>query len=72
MNTYLLDTSALLTLRDNEAGADSVEDILQKAKKGSVKVFVSFMTFTEIFYIVCSVMGKRKLIRSIYSLRHFR
>lgn len=34
MNTWLLDTSALLTLRDNEEGAERVENLLQDAARG--------------------------------------
>jgi len=32
MKRYLLDTSALLTLRDDEPGADQVADILYQAQ----------------------------------------
>jgi predicted nucleic acid-binding protein len=47
---YVLDTSALLALRSDEAGADEVEGILRRASTRKSAVFVSFMTRMEIFY----------------------
>jgi len=52
MKHYLLDTSALLTLRDDEAGAEEVAKILMQAEAETVKVFGCFMTLMEIFYRV--------------------
>lgn len=52
MKHYLLDTSALLTLRDDEQGADDVALILKQAEAGKVKVFGCFMTLMEILYRV--------------------
>lgn len=48
---YVLDTSAWLTLIEDEVGADVVQDILERATTGSVEIIVSFMTFMEVFYI---------------------
>lgn len=52
MNRYVLDTSALLALRNDETGADEVERILRAASRGAAEALVSFISFTEIFYIV--------------------
>lgn len=52
MKRYLLDTSALLTLRDNEDGADQVADILRMAQTQKVHCFACFLTLMEIFYRV--------------------
>lgn len=52
MKYYLLDTSALLTLRDDEEGADEVANILMQAELDKVKVFGCFITLMEIFYRV--------------------
>ena len=52
MKHYLLDTSALLTLRDDEQGAEEVAQILMQAKAEKVKVFGCFMTLMEVFYRV--------------------
>lgn len=48
---YVFDTSAWLTLIEDEAGADVVEGLLEKANEGRVEIFVSFMSFMEVFYI---------------------
>ena len=48
---YLPDTSALLTLIEDEAGADVVHDVLQRARLGNIVVLVSFMSFMEVYYI---------------------
>ena len=51
VDVYVLDTSAWLTLIEDEAGADLVEEILGKARVGEVVVLVSFMSFMEVYYI---------------------
>ena len=48
---YVLDTSAWLTLIEDEAGADRIEALLAMAKVGEVVVLVSFMSFMEVYYI---------------------
>ncbi len=52
MKRYLLDTSALLTLRDNEQGADQVAELLYKAEKNEIQCLCCFMTLMEVFYRV--------------------
>ena len=52
MKHYLLDTSALLTLRDDEQGAEPVAKILMQAEAGKVTVFGCFMTLMEVLYRV--------------------
>ena len=52
MKRYLLDTSALLTLRDDEDGADMVADLLYQAQENRAICFVCFMTLMEVFYRV--------------------
>jgi ribonuclease VapC len=49
---FLLDTSALLTLRDDEAGADRVAEVLDLAVKGKAKCFGCFITLMEVLYRV--------------------
>jgi predicted nucleic acid-binding protein len=52
MKRYLLDTSALLTLRDDEPGAERVAEILQQAAKGKVRCYGCFITLMEVLYRV--------------------
>ena len=43
-----LDTSAGLTLIEDKAGAEPVQELLEKVKAGEVIVLVSFMSFMEV------------------------
>ena len=52
MKRYLLDTSALLTLRDDEDGADFIADLLRKAQDGECLCFACFLSMMEILYRV--------------------
>lgn len=52
MKRCLLDTSALLTLRDNEPGADRVAELLRLAQKKKIECLGCFMTLMEILYRV--------------------
>ena len=52
MKRFLLDTSALLTLRDDEAGANRVAEVLNLAAQGKAKCFGCFMTLMEVYYRV--------------------
>lgn len=52
MKRYLLDTSALLTLRDDEPGADRVAELLSKAQQGQTICHAAFMTRMELLYRV--------------------
>lgn len=52
MKAYLLDTSALLTLRDDEPGADRVADLLSQSQQGKLKCLGCFITLLEVLYRV--------------------
>jgi ribonuclease VapC len=58
MKHYLLDTSALLTLRDDEPGADHVAELLALAGKNKVHCLGCFMTLMEVFYRVWKDEGE--------------
>jgi len=53
----VLDTSALFTLIEDEAGAEQVQDLLEQAKRGEVQVLISFMSFMEVYYISLQERG---------------
>ena len=62
-NLFALDTSALLTLWNDEDGSDEVEGIL----KGNDKiVIVSFMSYMECYYRIWKDSGREKG-RELYS-----
>ncbi len=52
MKRFHLDTSALLTLRDDEPGAQRVAEVLQLAAQGKAKCYGCFMSLMEVFYRV--------------------
>ena len=52
MKRFLLDTSALLTLRDDEPGAQRVAEVLQLAAQGKAKCYGCFMSLMEVLYRV--------------------
>ncbi len=52
MKRYLLDTSALLTLRDDEPGADRVAELLQSAADEKVRCYGCFISLMEVLYRV--------------------
>jgi predicted nucleic acid-binding protein len=52
MKRYVLDTSALLTLRDDEPGADRVAELLQNAASEKVRCYGCFISLMEVLYRV--------------------
>jgi ribonuclease VapC len=55
---FLLDTSALLTLRDDEAGADRVAAVLELAQAGKAECSACFITQMEVLYRVWKDEGE--------------
>lgn len=52
MKLFLLDTSALLTLRDDEPGADRVAEVLRLASENKARCYGCFMSLMEVMYRV--------------------
>ncbi len=52
MKRYVLDTSALLTLRDDEPGADRVAEVLQLSASGKAHCYGCFISLMEVLYRV--------------------
>lgn len=52
MSAYVLDTSALLTLRDDEPGAERVVQLLVQAQRGEARVLGCFVSLMELLYRV--------------------
>jgi len=68
---YVLDSSAFLALFEDEDGADTVQELLEKGVRGEIIVFASFVTFTEVFYITFRERGEeeaKKRIRLMHRL----
>ena len=58
MKRYLFDTSALLTLRDDEPAADRVADLLAQARSREAVCLGCFMTLVEMLYLVWKDEGE--------------
>jgi predicted nucleic acid-binding protein len=58
MKGVLLDTSALLALRDNEPGAMRVSQLLHEAQNGGLPCYACFITLMEMFYRVWKDEGE--------------
>jgi len=56
--TFVLDTSALLAMRDDEPGATEVEKLLRSAERRGSPVLVSFITRMELLYVVWRKEGE--------------
>jgi predicted nucleic acid-binding protein len=48
---YVLDASAWLTLIEDESGADTVQQLLERARTGEIVVLASFMSFVEVYCV---------------------
>lgn len=57
---WLLDTSALLALRDNEAGAERVAALLRRAMSGQGQVLACFMSRMEVLVRVWKDEDERR------------
>ena len=51
LNSYVLDTYALQAFLSGESGADAVRDLLVKAAAGKSKVYVSWISLAEVYYV---------------------
>lgn len=60
MTAWLLDTSALLTLRDDEPGADAVTDFLRQASDNGAEVLGCFISLMEVLYRVWKDEGEHE------------
>jgi predicted nucleic acid-binding protein len=58
MSGYLLDTSALLALRDDEPGAERVAFLLEAAARGELSCHGCFMSQMELMYRVWKDEGE--------------
>ncbi len=58
IKNYVLDTSAIFTYAESEAGSDTVEEILTLAKKSKCNLYLSFISLMEIYYVAWQKKGE--------------
>lgn len=62
---YIFDTSALLTYIEDEEGSEYVEDLLIKAERVDVVIYIAFISLTEVFYITAQEKDESEALRRI-------
>lgn len=55
---FVLDTSALLTFIEQEDGCATIENILQQARQRKSRIYLSFISFMELYYITWQEKGE--------------
>ena len=65
---FVLDTSALLCLKENEPGASDVEALLRRQGKKAA-VFISFMSVMELAYILEQERGEAEARQGVLQLK---
>ena len=66
LTVYVLDTSAWLTLIEDEPGADTVQSLLEAAQAGGAILLTSFMSYMEVYYITRQERGVEEAQARIY------
>ena len=69
MQNYILDACALLALFDDEAGADIVEELINRAKNNEVTLTMNAANLIEVYYDRIRVAGTEQadaVIQDIY------
>ncbi len=56
---FVLDTTALIALRRDEAGADRIHQLMESAREDRCRLLVSFMSRMELLYLVWRKEGER-------------
>jgi len=65
----VLDTSAILTFFLQEKGADQVRQLLRAASTGKVRLYYSFVSFMEMYYVIQRQTGAESAKRRCTELK---
>jgi predicted nucleic acid-binding protein len=66
---YVLDTSAILALFQDEAGAEPVARIFEARERGEASILVSFMTIFEASYLARATGGADTAFSLVFQIR---
>lgn len=66
---YLLDTTSILALYRDEAGADTVEELFEKRERDGTELLVASVTLFEIMWMAMSEQGEDKAFRLLLDIR---
>lgn len=73
-DVFILDTSALLAYIEDEDGADFTDDLLVKAERNEITIYIAFVSLTEVMYITLqekdedTAKARIDLIKSLYCI----
>ncbi len=68
---YVLDACALIAFLGNEAGADVVEELLERSKRNEIELFINTINLLEIYYGVYHAAGKEKAEEVLHTIKDF-
>ncbi len=57
-NSFVLDSFAVIGFLENESFADQIEDLLHKAQKGRVRLYMHAIHLGEVYYITLREQGR--------------
>ena len=60
MTTFVLDACAMLAVLSNEAGADVVEEVYEKAASGKAVLTINKVNLLEVYYNLYRTYGKKR------------
>ncbi len=66
---YLLDTTSILALYRDEAGADTVEELFEKRERDGTELLVASVTLFGIMWMAMSEQGEDKAFRLLLDIR---
>jgi predicted nucleic acid-binding protein len=69
-NEYLLDACALLAFYKEEEGWEAVQDLIDQANRGEIRLCIHAVNLVEVYYDLIRVKGKAKadaIIRDVYA-----
>ena len=69
--SFVLDSSAVLTYLSDLPGSDLLDEILDNANSGKVKVYISYLTISELYYIIGSEFSPRKANDAIAAVKRW-
>lgn len=57
---FILDSFALLVFYQKEQGHEKIQELLEEAKRGRIKLFFSEISLGEVYYLIARRRGKEK------------
>ena len=69
-NKFILDSFAVVAFFQDEKGAEIVEDLFEKAKRGEVKLFLPMVNLGEVMHTFIQDYGEKETIKLIKNIKN--